>query len=675
MPQKQNPFSIKALGERNAEIFIYGDIGDSWDDESIAAASFVKDLAALDADAITLRINSPGGSVTDGIAIYNALKRHPAEVTVEIDGIAASIASLIAMAGDTVNMASNALFMIHAPWGFSIGNATEMREMADIMDKYAAAMSEAYADGTGKNASTFMSLMGDGKDHWFTASEAQAAGYVNQVTEALPIAASIDKTFDLTRFAKFAKPDPEPKPAAAAASQKEPFMAEPEIKPAADPQATPQKSEEEIRAKIMEDEQARRKEVSAKFDMFKDREDLAELKATCLDDMKVTAAQAGEKILAKLAEGAEPIQGRITVVEDERDVKRAAAVDAIMARAGIHGVKADRNNPYRGHKMLDIARDSLEASGTNTKGMDQLRIVGSAFTQGTSDFPVILEEAMHKTLQMAYATASDTWSRFCATGSVSDFRAHSRYRLGSLGNLDPVNEHGKYNYKAIPDGEKSSIQAETVGNIISLTRKAIVNDDLGAFIGLSNMLGRAAARTIEATVYALLAENGGKGPTMDDGKSLFHADHNNIGTAAALSVETIEALRVLMAHQKDVSGNDFLDIRPSNLLVPMGLGGTARVINEAQYDPETSGKLQRPNMVRGLFSDVIDTPRLTGTAFYTFASPADAPVLEVAFLDGNTQPYLEMQEGFDVDGTNYKVRHDFGVAALDYRGAAYNAGA
>ncbi|MFP3979162.1 ClpP-like prohead protease/major capsid protein fusion protein [Marinobacter sp. KMM 10035] len=672
MPSKHNPFSIKALANASVEIFIYGDIGDSWDDESTEAATFVKELAALKTDAITLRINSPGGSVTDGLAIYNALKRHPATVTTEIDGLAASISSLIAMAGDTVNMASNALFMVHAPWGGAYGNSTDLRDMADVMDKFASAMAAGYADGTGKDATEFMAMMADGKDHWFTAAEAEAAGYVNQVTEALPIAASIEKTFDLTRFPKFAKQTPTA--VTAALETEEPAMPDPVKKPAVDPQAKAP-TEAEIRAKLQEEEVTRREGINAKFAMFKGREDLAELKAACLDDFKVTVDQAGEKILAKLAEGSEPVQGRITVVEDERDVKRAAAVEAIMARAGVVGVKADRNNPYRGHKLLDIAKDSLEASGSNTRGLDQMKIVANAFTQGTSDFPVILEEAMHKTLQAAYASASDTWSRFCATGSVSDFRAHSRYRLGSLGNLDRLNEHGEYKQKAIPDAEKASIQADTVGNIISLTRKAIVNDDLGAFIGLSNMLGRAAARTIEAAVYALLAENSGKGPTMDDGKSLFHADHKNIGAAGALSVATLEAMRVLMAGQKDIGGNDFLDLRPANLLVPMGLGGNARVINSAEYDPDTSGKMQRPNMVRGLFSDVIDTPRLSGTGFYTFASPAEAPVIEVAFLDGNQEPYLEMQEGFDVDGTKYKVRHDFGVAALDYRGAAYNAGA
>lgn len=666
-----NPFLIKASAAqpRAAEIFIYGDIGESWWDESIAASTFVKELAALDVDTITVRINSYGGSVTDGLAIYNAMKRHKAQIIVEIDGIAASIASLIAMAGDRIRMAENALMMIHAPWGGLYGNALELRKYADVLDKHAEAMATSYASTTDKPVDEVLQLLTDGQDHYFTAAEAQEFGLIHEITPALPIAAHVDKMFDLTRYARF---KPSQTPAAAAVTKPEELTMPDPINPAAAQQPAP--NADEIRAQALRDEQDRRKAINAKFEMFKNHEGLTDLRAACLDDVNMTPEKAGEKILAKLAEGVTPIQGRVTVVEDERDVKRTAAVEAILARAGVAGVQADRNNPYRGYKLLDMARDSVEAAGVSTRGMDQLKIVANAFTQSTSDFPVLLEEAMHRTLQAAYGVAANTWSRFCATGSVSDFRAHNRYRVGSLGNLDPINELGEFVNKTIPDGEKASVQASTVGNVINLSRQAIINDDLGAFIGLSNMLGRAAARTVEATVYALLAENSGLGPVMADGKTLFHADHGNIGDAGALSVATLEAARVLMASQKDISGDDFLDLRPAALLVPMGLGGTARVINEAQYDPDTSGKLQRPNMVRGLFSDIIDTPRLAGTRFYLFASATEAPVIEVAFLDGNQTPYLEMQEGFDVDGARYKVRLDFGVAAIDYRGAVTNAG-
>jgi len=187
MPQtKRNPFSIKAsaIKANTAEIFIYGDIGEGWDDETIAARKFVQDLAQVEADSLVVRLNSPGGSVTDGLAIYNALKRHSAEVHVEIDGIAASIASLIAMAGETISMPSNALMMIHAPWGGAFGNSKRMREFADVLDKHAAAMSEAYAAGTGKPAEEFLALLTDGEDHWYTAKEAADAGLLLSPTDS-----------------------------------------------------------------------------------------------------------------------------------------------------------------------------------------------------------------------------------------------------------------------------------------------------------------------------------------------------------------------------------------------------------------------------------------------------------------------------------------------------------
>jgi hypothetical protein len=110
------------------------------------------------------------------------------------------------------------------------------------------------------------------------------------------------------------------------------------------------------------------------------------------------------------------------------------------------------------------------------------------------------------------------------------------------------------------------------------------------------------------------------------------------------------------------------------LLVPIGLGGTARSINQAEYDPDTANKLQKPNVVNGLYRDIVDTPRLTGTRRYSFCDATEAPVLEVAFLDGRQEPYLEVQDGFDVDGARYKVRLDYGTAAVDYRGAVTNAG-
>jgi hypothetical protein len=375
-----------------------------------------------------------------------------------------------------------------------------------------------------------------------------------------------------------------------------------------------------------------------------------------------------EKWAAKV--DSETSRSDTSVTVDARDKFIEAGVNAIVARSG-HG-QLDGQNPMRGFALRELARECLIRAGVETRGMSAMDMVGRAFTQSSSDFPVLLENAMHKTLLGAYRTAPNTWTRFCKIGSVSDFRANNRYRTGSFGNLDALTELSEFKNKSIPDGEKASITASTKGNIINISRQAIINDDLGAFIGLSADLARAANRTIEADVYALLAANA----ALSDSVALFDAAHGNLaGSSAIPSVASIEAGRVAMAKQTDISGNDYLDLRPAVWVGGLTWGGTARVINDAQYDPDTANKLQRPNMVRGLFSDVVDTPRITGNEWYLFADPNEVAALEVAFLDGEQEPFLDVEQGFSVDGARYKVRLDYGVAVIDYRGVYKNAGA
>jgi len=298
--------------------------------------------------------------------------------------------------------------------------------------------------------------------------------------------------------------------------------------------------------------------VRAMFKPFSAIAGVSDLQTEVLSDPALTMDQIQSKLLNQVGKDitpANPVGSHpsVVTVADEVDKQRGAAVQALLVRSGVETdakVKASiTSNPYRGDKLLDMARASLTRMGVKTQGMSQMEIVASAFTQGGSDFPVLLENTMHKALQQAYARAALTWNRFCAIGSVSDFRASNRYRTGSFGSLDAVNELGEFTNKTIPDGEKGTITATTKGNIINLSRQAIINDDLGAFVGLSGMLGRAAARTVEADVYALLALNAGLGPVMADGATLFHATHGNIGTAAAISMASIDADRVLMASQ------------------------------------------------------------------------------------------------------------------------------
>lgn len=432
---------------------------------------------------------------------------------------------------------------------------------------------------------------------------------------------------------------------------------------------------------VLAADKARRASIRQMAQPFMAYAGLPEFVAGLEDDSAVSAEVAGHRILARLGQGAEPIAGgRVVTVADETDKRRDAMVQAMLIRAGkadAQTVSASGSNPFRGRTLLAMAEASLVAAGVDTRQFgDSRKLVAASFTQSGSDFPILLENTMHKTLLGAYALQALTWSRFCKRGTVSDFRAHNRYRVGSLGNLQPKNELGEYKNVAIPDGEKSSIAATTKGFILGISREAIINDDLGALTDQAAAAGRAAARTVEVDVYALLNANGGLGPIMQDGKALFHVDHGNIdATGAAISVTRLDAMRVLMAQQRDVSGNDFLDLRPAVLLCPVGMGGNARVVIGAEYDTEVSNKFQVPNKVRGLVRDIVDTPRMSGTRYHLLADAGEAAAIEVAFLDGNETPYLETAQAFDTDGGKLKVRLDYGVAGHDWRGAVTNAGA
>lgn len=413
----------------------------------------------------------------------------------------------------------------------------------------------------------------------------------------------------------------------------------------------------------------------------------------------VSLDQARSEIFVKLAErsNANPTLPHVAVGQDAKDKWLRGATNWLLARSGMAALVAAHDKvdvstiapgEFRGLSLLDLARETLERAGRSVRGLDKQRLIGDALTlrdggmiaQGTSDFATLLENAMYKVLQAAYATQPDTWRRFCAQSTVADFRTNPRYRMGNFSVLDSLNEQGEFKNKAISDAEKATIAVVTKGNIITISRQAIVNDDMNFFSQVPARMGRAAALSVEVDVYALLALNAGLGPTMPyDSTTLFHANHGNLTTGAALTAAAIDLDRVAMASQKEPNGNDYIDLRPTILLLSVGLGGQARVINGSQYDPDNvasgSKATMKPNIVVGLFRDVVDTPRISGTRRYLFADPAVAPVIEVAFLEGQSSPVLESRDGWRVDGAEMKVRFDYGVAGVDHRGAVTNAGA
>lgn len=202
-------YSIQAKADQKAaDISIYDEIG-YW---GVTAKQFIGDLKALDATTIKLAINSPGGAVFDALAIYNALRQHPAAVEVTVMGVAASAASLVAMAGDRIVMPENAFMMIHNPLNFAYGNADDLREMADVLDKIGDSLVGIYVARTGLPDDEVRALLD--AETWLNADEAVAKGFADELLPAFKAAASFDfdRLPDNVRASIEPEPAPEPAP-------------------------------------------------------------------------------------------------------------------------------------------------------------------------------------------------------------------------------------------------------------------------------------------------------------------------------------------------------------------------------------------------------------------------------------------------------------------------------
>ncbi len=209
---KKQFFNIVNKSEDEAEIYIYEIIGEGWFGDGMSSKRFMAKLKALgDVKKITLHIDSDGGSVFDGFTIYNLLKRHEANVTVYIDGVAASIASVIAMAGDTIYMPKNALLMIHNPVGAVMGEVKDMEKMIEILNKVKEGIMSAYTDKSGMDDKTLSEMMDS--ETWFTAREAKDAGLIDVVEGEAKVAACHyrdvfavnDREINIAQFNNFPK--------------------------------------------------------------------------------------------------------------------------------------------------------------------------------------------------------------------------------------------------------------------------------------------------------------------------------------------------------------------------------------------------------------------------------------------------------------------------------------
>ena len=414
--------------------------------------------------------------------------------------------------------------------------------------------------------------------------------------------------------------------------------------------------------KAMEQERKRTSEITALFRDF-DVEGADEAIV-----MGVSVDEARAMVMDQLRARNKGVS--VTMGEAESDKFRAAAQDAVLMAAGIPVAEpAPGANELRGYSMIEMARESLRRECDTKANFGDNMEMARAAINSTSTFPAIMSNLANKSVMTGFNEAETTYQIWAGKGSNRDFKEAARVALSEAGNLELVPEGGQFQQDFL--GEASArTKVATYGKLFSLTRQAIINDDLGLFSKIATKYGSAAKRLVNKMVYAQLTGN----VKMQDNIALFDTKHGNVaGTGEALSVKAIAKAITAMRRQKGITGDATLNITPKYLVVPPELEVTAyQIVNStAAVDGVNSGVV---NPYKGRFVVVADAELTDPDAWYLVADASQHDTIEVTYLNGVETPRLETRQGFDVDGIEYKVAFDCGVSALDFRGVFKNAG-
>ncbi|MDV2340905.1 Clp protease ClpP [Vibrio cholerae] len=666
-PISENWYRIVASSSGAVEIYIYDEIG-GW---GITARQFANDLKSRgDVRNIVLRIHSPGGDVFEGMVIYNLLNQHPAYITVYIDGLAASMASVIAMVGDVVIIPMNAAIMIHKPWGIQGGDADDMRRYADLLDQVEDSLVSAYTKKTGKTVEEIKQLLD--AETWMFGQEAVELGFADMVAEPLQAAASLNSkrlqefTHMPEQFKAFLGPRAQTPPAAP--------THQPAPQPAASvPTPTPTPSPTPAAGLSVADLQARNNEIQNLFANFGGRHQ--DLMIEALANPAMTLEAVKDKLLAAFGATTTPSNtpsASAHIYADNGNIVGDAMKAALMMRCG-HKAEGtdDKKNPYAGMTLREMARMALTERGIGVAGQTALNIAGMAFTHASSDFGNILLDVAHKSVLMGWEGSTETFEEWTYKGQLSDFKPAARVGMDSFKPLRQVRDGAEYKYVTVGD-RAEMIALATYGELFSISRQTIINDDMQMLLDIPMMMGEAAKATIGDLVYGVLIGN----VKMSDGKALFHADHGNMFDASAgVSVATLGGARQKMLSQTAADGKRKLNIRPGFVLTPTALELEMIQTIESGSIKGADVNAQIKNPLQN-FAKVIAEPRLDDQATFDWylAAGKGRDTIEVAYLDGVDTPYIEQQQGFTVDGVATKVRIDAGVAPRDFRGLVKSKG-
>lgn len=424
-------------------------------------------------------------------------------------------------------------------------------------------------------------------------------------------------------------------------------------------------------------ERARINEINAIASQFADNAAIQDLARQYCDGAN-TVEQFRAACLSAMAPAATPIQApvphqqRVSGGPTHGEKMTRALSEAIELRCGVLSaddqVRVSAENEYTSYSVLDLGRAFFESAGISTRGMGRDELAGQLLTRyiepgtanlTTASFTDLLANVMNKSLFLGFNEAPVTWNLWCGTGQAADFKQGSRPGVSAFTSLAEVNENASIADGIVTD-KTENFQIKTFARKFSVTRQAIVNDDLGGLADVARKMGQSAGRTVDENVYTYLASN----PAMNEVANLFAAGNNNLNpvTAVAPDPAAISAARVAMGRQTDWNGVT-LGIVPQFVITPLELEEDMLTISTQNTDPE---RVRRDNVYKTLWSPVATAHLTDANDWYVAGAPGQT--IDVMFLNGQQSPMLARDEGWSVLAAHWRVVLDFDVMAVDYRG-------
>lgn len=647
------------------KVWVHGDIS-AWD---IDATEIIAALQVANGKEVELRMLSGGGSVYQGLAMYNALKAHKGKVVGIVDGMAASIATYVLLACDSIRMPENAMLMIHNPAIGAWGGEKEINSALQQLQAATKTISEAYAEKSGQPLEEVLTAME--KETWFTAQAAKEWGLVDEVVEAVDLSNAL-QNFDESDFKNF-KQAPielmnsltqqanEPTPLAASAQPNEPQINKPK-------QVSDMPKPNEELQNAVKAENQRQADIRALCAQHKVSEALTN---EMLTDLSCSVGLASTKILDSIgshsAAGQQEPEANLTITHmrlgNGNHVKDELQ-NALNARCGVADLEKD--NAFGHESLLNMARACLDVNARSAITKNEL--VNRAFNSG--DFGDIITEGIRTVMRDEAQARAPMWRELANVENLTDFRETELVMVNDAPDLMKVSEDGEYK-AAVLKGSGERIQLATFGREIQFTRHAIINDEIGLVAKVPRKFMQSGYRLSDKLMFnAILA---GK---MADGGNVFKAGKdkgwgnfiNDIpaGDYAAMimALHKVFATATTIPLDGEAGQGDALDLRGELLIAsPDHASMFEAVLN-------TASKPDAFNPAYKKFGKVIETARVGDVNGALALTSKDFDTVVMGFLDGQQDPWLETGDGWSSDGAKFRITYDLMSKVLDRRGIA-----